>query len=161
MPALDVFFESSDYVTWFTAQQSAYTVVRDAFKAADADLEAAIQAYNIQKAVRDVQYCDWKSELEAACAAFDKCYSDASDYYTKTLVPRVTADMNNRIEVKKAGDTLTHQIRFLLAEVAEQQTPPIDTARYQIAFPELPSKGLCDLSPLDSDEWVPPVSCFD
>jgi len=136
-------------------------VVRDAFVAADSALEDAIQAYNIQKAVRDVQYCDWRSELEAACAAFDVCFSEASDFYTNTLVPRVTSDMNSRIEVKKAGDTLIHQINFLLGAVAEQETPAIDTSRYEIEFPKLPAKGLCDLSPLDADEWQPPVSCFD
>merc|ERR1719461_430991 len=105
MPALDVFFEKSEYSIWFAAQKASYTVVRDAFKAADSALADAIHAYNIQKAVRDVQYCDWKSELEAACAAFDTCFQEKSDFYTKTLVPRVTSDMNNRIEVKKAGDT--------------------------------------------------------
>lgn len=159
MPALDVFFEKSEYSIWFAAQQASYTVVRDAFVAADSALEEAIHAYNIQKAVRDVQYCDWKSELEAACASFDKCFTDASVFYTNTLVPRVTADMKGRIEVKKAGDTLTHQIKFLLGDVADQQTPAIDTSRYEIAFPALPPKGLCDLTPVDADEWVPTVDC--
>jgi len=159
MPALDVFFEKSEYSVWFAAQQASYTVVRDAFTAADEALQHAIEQYDIQKAVRDTQYCDWKAELEAACAAFDKCFRDASDYYTKELVPRVTTDMNGRIEVKKAGDTLVHQIKFLLGEIADQQTPGIDTSRYELIFPELPAKGLCDLSPLDSDEWVPKPEC--
>jgi len=159
MPALDVFFEKSEYSIWFSAQQASYIVVKDAFTAASAALEDAIQAYNVQKAVRDVQYCDWKAELEAACAAFDTCFSEASDFFTKTLVPRVTSDMTDRIEVKKAGDTLVHQIKFLLGEVDEQQTPPVDTSRYEITFPDLPPKGLCDLSPLDADEWVPSVEC--
>merc|ERR1740123_1605195 len=126
MPALDVFFEQSDYVIWYTAQQSAYTVVRDAFVAADSALSAAIDAYNIQKAVRDVQYCDWKSELVAACVAFDLCFKQASEYFTNTLVPRVTADMNGRIEIKKAGDTLIHQVKFLLGGVEDQATPAVD-----------------------------------
>jgi len=159
MPALDVYFEKSEYSTWFSAQEGSYDAVRDAFKDASLALELAIQAYDVQKAVRDVQYCDWKSELEAACAAFDVCFSEASDFYTKTLVPRVTSDMDGRIVVKKAGDTLIHQIKFLLGEVEEQQTPPVDTSRYEIAFPALPAKGLCDLSPLDADEWVPVVEC--
>jgi len=159
MPALDVYFEKSEYSIWFAAQQASYNAVRDAFKAADSALDDAIRAYNIQKAVRDVQYCDWKSELEAACVAFDKCFSDASDHYTNELVPRVTADMNSRIEVKKAGDTLVHQIKFLLSEVDNQETPAIDTSRYELTFPDLPAKGLCDLSPLDADEWVPRPTC--
>merc|ERR1719454_2788964 len=103
MPALDVYFEKSEYSIWYAAQQASYTVVRDAFKAADQALEDAIYAYDIQKAVRDVQYCDWKTELEAACAAFDTCFQEKSDFYTKTLVPRVTSDMESRIEVKKAA----------------------------------------------------------
>jgi len=159
MQALDVFFAKSEYSIWFAAQKSAYTVVRDAFKAADSALQDAIQAYDVQRAVRDVQYCDWKSELEAACDSFNTCFSEASDFYTKTLVPRVTLDMNTRIEVKTAGDTLIHQTKFLLGEVDDQQTPPVDTSRYEIAFPDLPPKGLCDLSPLDADEWVPSVEC--
>jgi len=159
MPALDVFFEKSDYSIWFTAQQASYTVVRDAFKAADSALEDAIQAYDIQKAVRDVQYCDWKAELEAACAAFDTCFHEKSSFYTETLVPRVTSDMNSRIEVKKAGDTVIHQINFLLGTEPVQDTPTVDTSRYQIQFPSLPPKGLCDLSPLEADEWVPVVHC--
>jgi len=161
MPALDVYFEKSEYSMWFAAQQSSYTAVRDAFVAADGALDDAIQAYNIQKAVRDVQYCDWKSELEAACAAFDACFKEKSDFYTNTLVPRVTSDMNSRIEIKKAGDTVVHQINFLLGAAATQETPTIDTSRYEIEFPSLPAKGLCDLTPLGADEWVPPVSCFD
>jgi len=159
MPALDVFFEKSDYSIWFTAQQAQYEPMRDAFKAADAALTEAIQAYDIQKAIRDVQYCDWKSELEAACAAFDTCFQEKSDFYTKTSVPRVTSDMNNRIEVKKAGDTVIHQINFLLGDAAQQETPTIDTSRYQIDFPTLPAKGVCDLAPLEADEWVPTVTC--
>jgi len=159
MPALDVFFEKSEYSIWFTAQQASYNVVRDAFTAADSALQTAIQNYDIQKAVRDVQYCDWKAELEAACAAFDTCFHEKSSFYTETLVPRVTSDMNSRIEVKKAGDTVIHQINFLLGAAATQETPTIDTSRYEIDFPSLPEKGLCDLSPLEADEWVPVVNC--
>jgi len=159
MPSLDIFFDESEYVIWYTAQQAAYTVLRDAFVAADKALEAAIEAYDIQRAVRDTQYCDWRGELEAACAAFDVCFSEASDFYTSELVPRVTLCMNDRIEVKKAGDTLVHQIQFLLGQAEDQTTPEIETNRFEIEFPELPAKGECDLSPLDDDEWVPRVEC--
>jgi len=159
MPALDVYFEKSEYSIWYAAQQASYNVVRAAFIAADQALADAIHAYDIQKAVRDVQYCDWKTELEAACAAFDTCFQEKSDFYTKTLVPRVTSDMESRIEVKKAGDTVIHQISFLLGEAAQQETPTIDTSRYEIDFPTLPAKGTCDLAPLDADTWVPTVTC--
>ena len=106
MPALNVFFNNrktrvsdvwtysskkSDYSIWFAVQQTSYTVVRDAFVAADSALENAVQAYNIQRNVCDAQYCDWKNEWEAVCVAFDKCVTDASKFYTKTLVPRLTA----------------------------------------------------------------------
>jgi len=159
MPALDVFFEASEYVIWYTAQQAAYIVVRDEFVAADKALEGAIEAYEIQLAVRNTQYCDWKNELEAACSAFDVCFSEAADHYTNELVPSVTSSMNGRIEIKKAGDTVVHQIQFLLGQVEDQATPEIDTSRYEIDFPDLPAKGLCDLSPLDADDWVPSVQC--
>jgi len=161
MPALDAFFDESDYSVWFSDEQSSYGVFRDAFTAADAALEDAVNAYNVQKAVRDVQYCDWKSELLAACASFDECFGSKSDFYTNTLVPRVTEDMNTRIAVKESGDTVIHQIQFLLGSAAEQQTPQVDTSRYQIEYPHLPAKGVCDLGPLDASEWVPVVSCQD
>jgi len=159
MPALDVYFEKSDYSIWFAAQQPAYNAKRDAFKAADSALEAGLQAYDVKKGVRDTQYCDWRNEFESACAAFNKCHSDASDDYTNTLVPRVTSDMSTRKQVKAAGATLLHQIRFLLADVTDQQPPPVDTSSYEIVFPPVPEKGDCQLSLLTSDMWNPPISC--
>jgi len=158
MPALDVYFEKSEYSIWFAAQQSAYEAARDKFAAANSALEDAIAAYNIQLAVRDTQYCDWKDELEAACAAFDVCFQTKSDAFN-ALVPTVTADMNQRIENLKAGDTLVQQIRFLLGESKTRDTPESDVSRYTIAFPLLGVKAGCDLSVLDSSKWVPVVEC--
>jgi len=159
MPQLDVFFESSDYSTWFAHQQAAYTAAKALYTAADAALDAAIDAYNIQKAVRDVQYCDWSSELEAACASFDTCYTEKSDDFNKRLVPQVQGDMNQRIEAFKAGETLVHQIKFLLGDEKNQETPAIVSSRYELDFPTLPPKGECDLGVLASSQWVPVVNC--
>jgi len=159
MPQLDVFFEESAYSTWFAQNQAAYTAARALYTAADAALAAAIDAYNLQKAVRDVRYCDWSTELEAACASFDSCYDEKSDDFNKRLVPQVQGDMNQRIEAFKAGETLVHQIKFLLADTATQETPPIATSRYEMDFPTLPPKGECDLSVLASAAWVPVVNC--
>ena len=92
MPALDVYFKKGEYSIWFAAQQSAYNAVRDAFVAADGAPEIAIQAFNIQKAVRDTQYCYWENGLEVACTAFGNCFSGCvgskSDFYTNTLAKR-------------------------------------------------------------------------
>jgi len=159
MPQLDVFFEKSEYSIWFAHNEAAYAAERAKYVAADAALAAAIEAYNIQKAVRDTQYCDWKVELKAACASFDTCFAEKSDDFNKRLVPRVQSDMNSRIEALKAGETLIHQIKFLLADVANQETPDIDTSRYALDFPVLPPKGECDLSVLDDAKWVPQPTC--
>jgi len=159
MQELDAFFEESGYSTWFSNEQSSYSDLRDAHTSADDALRTAVSAYDVQKAVRDVQYCDWQSELVAACEAFGTCYNSKVDFYRNVLVPRVTADMDARIEVKKSGDTVIHQIQFLLGAAAVQLTPPVDTSRYQMEFPTVPAQGECDLTPLGSDEWVPPVSC--
>jgi len=159
MPALDVFFKESDYVNWFNYEQEKYKAARQKWAITDKNLKKAINDYNIQKAKRDTQYCDWKAELEEACREFDHCYETRSDHYNKVVVPRVTRDMDQRIENYKAGETLVHQIKFLLAEVAVQETPAIDTSRYEILFPTLPPKGKCDLSVLDSSFWVPVVDC--
>jgi len=47
-PALDVYFEKSEYSSWFAAKQASYEAIRD-FVAADC---------NIEGAVCDVQSCD-------------------------------------------------------------------------------------------------------
>merc|ERR1719226_455822 len=59
MPALDVYFEKSDYSIWFAAQEATYFAAREKYTTADSALKNAISAFNIQLAVRDTQYCDW------------------------------------------------------------------------------------------------------
>jgi len=159
MPSLDVYFEKSDYVVWYAHQQAAYENARGKYLDADAALAAALEAFNLQRALRDTEYCDWKNALEAACASFDQCYEEKSDEYNKVIVPRVQADMDSRIEVFKAGETIIHQINFLFGDAASQETPPIDTSRFELAFPQLPPKGECNLEILDSSVWVPTVTC--
>lgn len=158
-PSLDLYFESSLYVIWYSGQQTSYNKVRDDFGTANDELEQAIVDFNTQKATRDVQYCDWKDELLAACTAFDECFSQKSSYYSATLVPSVKSSMASRIEVFKSGQELEHQILFLLAKVDTQQAPEADTKRYEITFQELPEKGLCDLTVLDADIYVPEPEC--
>jgi len=159
MPSLDVYFEKSDYVVWYAHQQEAYVTARGKYLDADAALAAALEAFNLQRALRDTEYCDWKNALEAACASFDQCYQEKSDEYNKVIVPRVQADMDSRIEVFKAGETIIHQINFLFGDAASQETPPVDTSRFELAFPQLPPKGECNLEILDSSVWVPTVTC--
>jgi len=159
MPSLDVYFEKSEYSVWFAAHQGAYEVARQKYLDADAALQAAIEAFNLQRALRDVQYCDWKSELDAACASFDTCYASKSDLYNKIIVPRIRSDMNARVEIFKAGETLIHQVKFLLGQTATQETPAVDTSRYELLFPALDPKGECDLEILGASTWVPTVSC--
>merc|ERR1719382_1629924 len=101
MPSLDVYFEKSEYSLWFSAQQSAYDTAREKWAAADAALASAIEAYNIQIAIRNTQYCDWKKELNAACVHFDECVETNSNAFN-ALVPKVKDDMNKRIEILKA-----------------------------------------------------------
>jgi len=158
MPALDVYFEKSEYSIWFAAQEAAYDAAREKYTIADSALTAAISAFHIQLAVRDTQYCDWKDELEAACAAFDVCFQTASDAFN-ALVPVVTSDMNQRVENLKAGDTLVQQIKFLLAESKTRETPTSDVSRYTIAFPLLGVKADCDQSVVDDAKWVPTPEC--
>jgi len=157
--ALDVYFKDSAYVTWFTSQQPSYYDARQKFLDADAALQAAIDAFNKQRGLRDLAYCNWKAELEEACAEFDRCYDTKSKLYTDVIVPRIRDDMAARIEIHKAGETLIHQVRFLLAEEEKQETPPVDSSRYELDFPVLDAKGVCNLDILDAAYWVPTVEC--
>merc|ERR1719203_993679 len=161
MPALDVFFEKSEYSVWFAAAQAEYVAHRDAFVAADDALKAAVAAYNLAKARRDTQYCDWKRELEQSCENFETCFSDRSKYYTDELTPRVQSDMASRIEAFKAGETLVQQIKFLLADSTTRETPEVDTSRFELGFPEVPPQRSCPLELLEDDKWVPTVTCAD
>jgi len=159
MPALDVYFGTSAYVTWWTTQKAAYEPVRDAFVYADQQLQISLTAYAVGLAVRNVAYCDWKRELEGACAEFSACYEAAKAHYLNVVKPAVEEDMRMRIEAYKAGETIIHQIRFLLAQEADQATPAINTDVYQIAFPAVPAKPACDMSALDDPAWVPTPDC--
>jgi len=159
MASLDVYFTSSAYVTWWNAQKLAYEPFSEAFKYADEQLELALTAYAVGLAVRDVAYCDWKKELEAACATFSTCYEDAKAFYLNVEKPRVELRMKQRIEAYKAGETIIHQIKFLLATEPDQATPAINTDIYQIAFPAVPAKPACDMSALDDAAWVPTPNC--
>jgi len=161
MASLDIYFESSAYVTWWTAQKAAYEPVRDAYLYANQQLEAALAAFAVGLGVRDVAYCDWKRELVAACAQYSTCYETAKAEYLNVVKPAVEEDMRARIEAYKAGETIIHQIKFLLAEESNQQTPSISTSRYQIAFPAVPAKQACDFSALDDARWVPTPDCHD
>lgn len=159
MPTLDAFFSKSLYSLWFAAQQPLYFKVKAEWVAAHEALLEAIAAYNIQKAKLDVHYCDWKRELEAACARFDTCWSTRSHYYSNELIPRVESSMQNRVEVYKAGETLIVQIEFLLALRDSSETGDVDASKYNIDFEGLPQKEVCDLSPLTSSIWNPPITC--
>jgi len=159
MPSLDVYFESNPYVVWWNAQKLAYEPVSAAFKFADHQLRLALTAYAVGLGVRDVAYCDWKRELDAACAQFSACYEAAKAHYLNVVKPAVEEDVKMRIEAYKAGETIIHQIKFLLAVEANQATPAINTDVYQIAFPEVPAKPACDMSALDDAAWVPTPEC--
>jgi len=161
MALLDVYFESSAYVYWFSQVRDPYFSQRDLYLAAHKALQEALNAYAAEKARLDIKFCDWKRELEAACAAFNMCFTTASNYYTNELVPRVQKDMNSRVEAFKAGEVLISQVEFLLA-IRESNEPPTDisTDRFELDFPALPAKALCDLTPLLDEMWNPPIDCI-
>jgi len=159
MPSLDTYFSSSAYAVWWTAQRAAYWPVRNAWVEADRQLRVALTAYAVGLASRDVAYCDWKRELEAGCARYEACYEEKRAHYLNVVKPAVTTNMNARIEAYKAGETIIHQIKFLLAQEADQATPSISTGRYHIAFPAVPAKLECDMSALDDAMWVPTPEC--
>jgi len=159
MASLDVYFDDSPYVTWWTAQKAAYEPIRDAYLYAHGQLQQALTAYAVGLAVRNVAYCDWKRELEAGCSRYNVCYEMAKAHYLNIVKPAVEESMRMRIEAYKAGETIIHQIRFLLAQEADQATPSIDTSPYTIAFPEVPAKVACDMSALDDASWVPTPDC--
>jgi len=159
MGTLDVYFADSLYVTWWTQQQAAYYPVRDAYLEAHYQLEEALRAYAVGLGVRDVGYCFWKFELEVACAAFSACYEARVAHYLHVVKPGVETSMKARIEAYKAGQTIIHQIGFLLGDEANQATPAINTAPYQMAFPGVPPKPPCDMSALHDSMWVPTPEC--
>lgn len=156
---LDVYFASSPYSLWWTARRSPYFARRDDYLAADEALREAIEALNIHRVSLEIKYCDWKTELKAACADFDRCFAETSGYYSNTLVPRVQRAVHKRSEIYKAGELLIVQVEFLLARRESREAPEADASHFQIDFPAVPNKALCDLTPLQSDTWNPPIDC--
>jgi len=157
---VDNFFTGSLHVNWYTAQQEAYAPFADAVEVADGELGAALTAYAVGLAERNVGYCDWKVELEGGCEVFNQCYQSKKAKYLSELKPALQGDMQIRIDGYKAGQTIIAQIAFLLGESTESAPPTdIDTGRFQLQFPDVSAKGECSLSPLYADEWVPTPFC--
>jgi len=157
---VDNFFTGSLHVNWYTAQQEAYAPFADAVEVADGELGAALTAYAVGLAERNVGYCDWKVELEGGCEVFNQCYQSKTAKYLSELKPALQGDMQIRIDGYKAGQTIIAQIAFLLGESTESAPPTdIDTGRFQLQFPDVSAKGECSLSPLYADEWVPTPFC--
>merc|ERR1719510_2535686 len=156
----DNFFAGSDYVNWYTNQQSAYAPVAEAFETANQNLVDAVTAYTVGLAERDVAYCDWEVELESGCEVFDQCYQDKVDHYNNVLKPALQQDMQVRIDAYKAGTTIIAQLRFLLGESTESEPPTdIDTSRFQLVFPDPADKGECNMDQLNSKHLVPKPLC--
>lgn len=159
MATLDVYFKQSSYSAWWTAARSPYFSHRDLYLAADQALRQAILAFNIHKATLDVKYCDYKTDLEAACARFDHCYESRVDDYNNRIVPRVEKNQKRRIRIYKVGKVLLARVKFLLARVNTDKTPPFSTKRFEMKIPPVPDKALCDLSSLTSDVWSHTINC--
>jgi len=153
-PALDVFFEESEYQMWFAAQSQAYKSVRDDFTAANDAFDAAIRAYELQLALRDTQYCDWQREYKEACSAYEDCYKRALKAYTK-LVTDVQGYSEQRFQVLKAGDALVRQIKFMLGMAQTREAPPSDTGRFEIAFGTAPAQASCPVFALGAFQPIP------
>jgi len=160
MAQLDVYFEKSLYSAWWSASRDEYYPPRDAYLAADAALRKAIQAYNIHKAKLDAKYCDYKAELEAACASYEQCYHSAVEKFN-SKVAEIKTRVAKNLEIVKAAETLLAQVRFLLAEQKTRETPEYDTAEWQVAFQAVPQMTKCDLSTLTSPHWTPPITCLE
>merc|ERR1719414_2435845 len=156
---VDVFFSESEYVNWYIARRDAYAPIAEAFEAADGDLAAALRAYQVALASRDVSYCDWKLELTNGCSAFDECYNQKVEEYEQVVTPRVKQDMEARIDAYKAGELIISQIKYLLAQTTSADAPPTDTSRFEITFEDAAAQGECSLAPLDAIGWVPVPVC--
>ena len=68
--------------------------------------------------VTDLVETTFFDSMDSAHAADEQ---EISDDFNKRLVPRVRSDTNSRIEALKAGGTLIHHIKFLLADVANPE----------------------------------------
>ena len=64
--------------------------------------------------------------------------------------PDLKAEVAQRIEIKTAGNALTHQINFPLGGLTAK-VPLLLTDALRAYLPELLGKGVCILSPLASD----------
>jgi len=159
-PALDVYFEQSDYSNWYTAQQASYDVFNTAFDDSETTLDEVVERYAVQLAKRNIRYCDWKYGLEWACTKFQTCFDDESNDYLNTLIPSIEADVAARKDAFKAGTRIIAQIGFLLGTNVSPEPPStIDDSRYDMVYPTVPVKDTCPLELLDDKKYNPEVQC--
>jgi len=158
MAQLDIYFEMSRYSTWWTSARGPYHSSRDLFLAANEALRQAIAAYNVHQAKLIVKYCDYKVELEAACDTYEKCYASAVELYNEK-VAGVKITVAKNLEIVKAAETLLAQVRFLLAQQKDRETPAYSTSEWEVTYKAVPEKTLCDMSTLTAPIWKPPIYC--
>jgi len=158
MAQLDIYFKMSGYSTWWTSARGPYHSSRDLFLAADEALRQAIAAYNIHQAKLIVKFCDYKVELEAACESYDTCYASAVELYNEK-VAGVKITVAKNLEIVKAAETLLAQVRFLLAQQKDRETPAYSTSEWEVTYKAVPEKTLCDESTLTAPIWKPPIKC--
>ena len=59
----NVYFLGGSYVDWFIHPLGDHCDTRQEYLEADAAVRAAIDAFNKQRVLGGVKYCDWKAEL--------------------------------------------------------------------------------------------------
>lgn len=158
--SLHAYFEQSAFATWYAGQQEEWASIEDAYDAAEEALKHAEESYALGLAKRDTGYCFWKAELDSGCTSFDECFQGKSSSYVDTVTPAVVESMNARIEAFKAGEVVVAQIKFLLGLSADSTLPEVNTSRYELDFPTLPSQVSCNLEEdLGDPIFFPSVVC--
>merc|ERR1719188_921636 len=156
---LHSYFEQSTFAIWYADEQADWQVIESAYDASAEALNLATEAYAVGLGKRDTGFCMWRSELLSSCSLFGQCFDEKSSNYLDVVKPAVEANMNTRIEAFKAGETIISQIKFLLAASDDSTIQDVDTTRYGLDFPTLPSQGSCYLEVLDDPSFVPSVVC--
>jgi len=156
---LHSYFEQSTFAIWYADEQADWQAIEDAYDTSAEALNLATEAYAVGLGKRDTGFCMWRSELLSSCSLFGQCFDEKSSNYLDVVKPAVEANMQTRIEAFRAGETIVAQIKFLLAASDDSTIQDVDTTRYELDFPTLPSQGSCNLEVLDDPSFVPSVVC--
>lgn len=145
------YFKDCAYCDWFTAGQSSFTTVKDAYDDAVDALAGQTASCNDSQVSFETSYELWQEKVNTTCKEYEEyCYDDANVSYNVKKA-QVVSRVDSRKDIYLAGETIIDKIQCLLA-TGSCDTPVINPDRWDMNYGQVPDKEICDMSGVT--HWV-------